>query len=202
MKNIAIFASGTGSNATKLIKHAQTLSHINPVCLITDNADAGIIEIANKLSFPIFIIEKGTKTKSVHEAEILKTLRQNHIEWIFLAGYMRILSANFLNEFYDQELKQCKVINIHPSMLPKHRGLNAYAHAFDSNEKESGISIHFVDAGMDTGKIIKQASFSKEAKDTIITFKARGLALEHILYPQVLSLLNKAIATNNYKDFA
>lgn len=197
MINIAILASGTGTNARELLTKANSLPHINISLVITDTEGAGVIDIAKSFSKKAFLIPAKGLSKSEHEAFILKKLTHYKIDWIFLAGYMRILSSDFLNSFYDSKLKQNRVINIHPSLLPLFKGLNAYKQAFNSTEDKSGVTIHFVDSEIDTGKIIFQESFQKNKN--FENFLSTGMSLEHKLYPKVLELLNTHALDNRYK---
>ena len=190
MLKIAILASGTGSNALALIQKAKTLKHIEITVIITDQPRAGVTEHAKDHHIPYFEIPKNRLSKIEHEQKILKTLNKHEIDWIFLAGYMRLLSSDFINVFYSEKLGEAKIVNIHPSLLPKYPGLDAFERAFESQDKESGITLHFVDSGMDTGKIIKQKSFEKFKDDTLEDFKKRGQSIEHEIYPALLEHLD------------
>ena len=189
MIRVAIMASGTGTNAKALLKAESELSDVSVELVITDKIDAGVIEIAKSFSKTIEVIEKKESTKTEHESRIKKTLKDYKIDWIFLAGYMRILSSDFINSFFDSNIQQSRIINIHPSLLPHFRGLNAYERAYEEKSEHIGISIHFVDGGMDTGKIILQERFQSDFNHGFEEFKEQGLALEHKLYPHVLKNL-------------
>lgn len=184
-------ASGRGSNALALLEENQKLSHIDVALIITDKPQAGVIEIAKLFSKDCIIIEKKDATKEQHEREIQKVLDQYEIDWIFLAGYMRILSKDFIQNFYDANIQQSRIINIHPSLLPHYRGLNAYERAYNDHSPFTGISVHFVDAGMDTGKILVQEMFEASKIQSLEEFKDMGLKLEHKVYPIVLRNLAK-----------
>ncbi len=198
LKKIAIFASGSGSNAVNIINHARNhLKYVKIECVITDHSDAKVREKMNDSSMICEFIPFKKKSgdsyleaKKNHEKQILEVCQKYQIDWVFLAGYMRILSADFLNHFFDVQLNVNRVINIHPSLLPKFPGKDAYGQAFHSSDLTSGVTIHFVDSGVDTGSIIAQELFEKEQSDTLETFKARGLKLEHRMYKEVLSQLN------------
>lgn len=192
LPQIAIFASGSGSNAQALIEKAQKMSH-SIACIITDKKDAGVIQRAKKLNTPVHIVSfirvEGNsyqQDKSMHEEIIYNVLKKYQVNWIFLAGYMRILSKNFLNKFYNPKTKQNNVINIHPSLLPHFPGKQGYLDAYSANVQESGITVHFVDSGIDTGLIIAQEKFQRKPEDDLKSFSARGQQLEHQLYPKVL----------------
>lgn len=190
MKKIAIFASGNGTNAENLIKSAKQLENIEISFILTDNLDAGVISRAKKLNIKSIVIPKTQLTKHEHEALILQELKKHGIDWVFLAGYMRILSRNFLNQFYNEDLDRFQVINIHPSLLPEFKGLHALKRAFDNEVKTAGISIHYVNAQIDEGDIILQEEFSRDQNDSFEQFCAKAHALEYQLYPQVLKCLN------------
>lgn len=193
--NIAIFASGSGSNAQVLIEKAISLGH--PIrCVITDKRNAGVIKRCKKLNTPYHVISffsiegnRYQEDKSLHEKRILKVLDKYKINWIFLAGYMRILSEEFLSNFYNKNTKQNNVINIHPSLLPDFPGKQAYHDAYMANINESGVTVHFVDSGIDTGKIITQKKFERLPNDSFETFNQRGLKVEHQIFPYVLEQL-------------
>lgn len=190
--NIAIFASGSGSNAEVLIKKAQSLG-INVKYVITDNRNAKVIERCKRLNTPYRVVSfmripgnTFSEDKSIHEQRIINILDQAGVEWIFLAGYMRILSDRFLEHFYNSKTNQNNVINIHPSLLPNFPGKSGYLDAFNAKVAESGITVHFVDSGIDTGKIIAQEKFKRIEDESFEEFSSRGLELEHKIYPQIL----------------
>ncbi len=200
MIQVAIFLSGNGSNAIKLIEQSRKEDNINVAVLVSDREDSRTEEIAQKFSIPFYILSSQEKEKSCYEKKILLHMEKYKVRWIFLAGYMRLLSKNFIQNFHDSNLEQARIINIHPSLLPKHRGLNAYKNAFKENERENGITIHFVDSGMDTGKIITQHKFVRDVEDTFPTFKSKGLKIEHKYYPKVLSFIAKHKTLKGYSS--
>ena len=190
--NIAIFASGSGSNAEVLITKAHALG-VNVKYVITDNRNAGVIDRCKRLKVPYRIVSfmripgnTYAEDKSIHEQRIMNLLDQANVKWVFLAGYMRILGQSFLDHFYNPETKQNNVINIHPSLLPNFPGKKGYFDAYSANVQESGITVHYVDSGIDTGSIIAQEKFIRLKDDTLEDFSSRGLALEHKLYPEIL----------------
>ena len=182
---IAIFASDTGSNALALIDYAQKINA--PIrCLICDNPNAAIIKA--DINIPIIVIPYG-ESKKEHEAKIMEALNKYEVEWIFLAGYMRILSKDFIDHFSNNN--HSRIINIHPSLLPHYKGLNAYEKSFFNDDQFSGVTIHYVDAGIDTGEIILQGRFDRDKNDKLDDYIHRGKSLEHILYPQVLERVTR-----------
>lgn len=188
MINIAIFASGAGSNAKVLLQKAQELKNIKIKLIVTDQKNAGVISIGKDYKVPTFIIPRGKRTLIEHENEILAVLRIYQIEWIFLAGYMKILSQNFLKHF--QKSDYYKIINIHPSLLPNYKGLNAFERAFDDQVSESGITVHLVNEKIDDGQIIIQKKFKRNSSDSLADFIAKGKKIEHEIYPCALEFLN------------
>ena len=122
-----------------------------------------------------------------HEADILDAISGWQPEWIFLAGYMRILSANFLRSFQDPVTRRYRVVNIHPSLLPDFPGMDAYRRAFESGVPEGGVTVHLVDEGVDTGPVLAQESFPRMADDDLASFVTRGQSVEHRLYVDVLA---------------
>lgn len=182
--NIALMASGQGTNALKLIEHARSLKNITMVGIIVDQASSQLLN--EKLLVPVILIEKKAgQKKADHEKQILQQLQEWKTDWILLAGYMRILGKNFLNHYKN------KVINIHPSLLPLYPGAHAYERAFDAKDSESGVTVHFVDEGMDTGAIWRQQTFRRFPDDSLDDFIARGKLIEWSLYPSFLDWLSQ-----------
>lgn len=191
MINIAILASGEGTNALKLLEKAEYLDNICVKTLITDKENVGVLEIAKKYHIPTHTVLRNKLTQVEHEIEIIKLLNSYKVQWIFLAGYMRILSSGFIKRFYDIQIRKSRIINIHPSLLPAYKGLNAFKRAFKDNVQTSGITVHFVNDVLDGGEIIKQQAFHRKEEDTFKDFVTRGKKIEHSIYPEVLELLSK-----------
>lgn len=192
MKRIAIFASGTGSNALNLIQHSHNYPNLTISCLIIDTSTSPLPEIIQQ-KYPhlpvIRVLPDKTlpalERKTHFESRILEILLQYKVEWILLAGYMRLIGPLLLDEYSN------RIINIHPSLLPKYPGLNAFERAF-ADKSSSGITLHLVDQGLDTGPVIKQKSFPFFKEDTLSDFIQRGKQVEWELYPEVLKLLNES----------
>ncbi|MDI9338809.1 MAG: phosphoribosylglycinamide formyltransferase, partial [Alphaproteobacteria bacterium] len=165
IKNAAIFASGNGSNFENLVLGIiQKNIPIRIVCLITDQRLAGAIKRAQRLNIPHFIVPKyKTETASQFHEKILIILRQHQVEWIFLAGFMRILSAAFI-EHFDH-----KILNIHPSLLPSFKGVRAIQQALNYGVKITGVTVHYVNAEVDGGEIITQEALYIQPMDTLET---------------------------------
>ncbi len=184
----AILASGNGSNAENILRHARTYpSKISIPLVITNNPDAYVITRARNLGVPCEVIPRGS-SKHMQEGRILKALVENGITHIFLAGYMQILGQHFIDAFPD------RIVNIHPSLLPAFPGRDAYSEAFNANVPESGVTLHYVDEGVDTGPIIAQKKFPRLPDDTLETFRARGLQLEYEIYREYIDTLVRSEA--------
>ena len=173
--NIAVFISGRGSNLINLIKFShQKKSKVKINLVISDNLMAKGLSFAKKFKIKFKIINY----KSVKKAEnnILKLLSQNNIHLVCLAGFMKILSSNFIKKFRG------KIINIHPSLLPKYKGLNTHHRVIKNKEKYSGCTVHYVSSKLDSGKIILQKKIKILKKDTPNSLSKRILKEEHVLY--------------------
>lgn len=192
--NLVVFASGRGSNAKNILEYVASNKNkesfrLNVLALVTDQKNAGVIEYARQFNTPIHVIPFKTSKKD-HEDEVLDKLKDHPVDYICLCGYMRILSPLFINAFTHTGEKHSRIINIHPSLLPDFPGKDGYGDAFKANVKESGVTLHFVDEGIDTGKIIKQRRFARYEDDDFESFQKRGLKLEHESYRELLQELN------------
>ncbi len=176
---IAVLISGGGSNLQSIIDHIQQ-GHIDAsiACVISNNPNAYGLLRAKQANITTHIIEhENYATRETFDAELLKTLRVYNIKLIVLAGFMRILSPNFINEY------QGKVLNIHPSLLPKYTGLHTHERALNANDAEHGCSVHFVTAELDAGPLIIQAKVNIKKSDSPESLAKRVLEKEHIIYP-------------------
>ena len=177
--NVAVFISGTGSNFKNLINHSlKKKSKFEIRLVISNNSMAKGLNYADKFKIKKKTINFSNHSKS--EKKILFELKKNNIELICLAGFMKILSKNFIKKFPG------KILNIHPSLLPKYKGLNTHQRAISNNDKYSGCTVHFVTSELDSGKIILQKKVKIFKNDTIQKLKKRILKQEHLLYPQAL----------------
>lgn len=185
--NIAVFASGRGSNFAAIIKAARSGKIRAKIgLLVCDNPSAGVLAKAKRAKIKIALIKRGDFTsKQEFEAKIIDSLRENKIELIVLAGFMRMLSAEFVSNFKN------KIINIHPALLPAFKGSHGIADAFEYGVKVTGVTVHFVDEKMDHGPIILQQALNVEISDTVDTLEAKMHKLEHQLYPKTINLLAK-----------
>ena len=180
----AIFISGTGSNLKSLIKFSKTnKSPISINLIISNNRRAKGLKLAklNQIKKKVFNFEKKRKT----ENQILSILKEHKIKIICLAGCMKILSRNFIKKFSG------KILNIHPSLLPKYKGLNTHERALNNNEKYSGCTVHFVNSKIDSGKIILQKKIKISKNETKETLAKKVLVQEHKIYPKaILKMFN------------
>jgi phosphoribosylglycinamide formyltransferase-1 len=180
--SIAVFASGNGSNFQSLVEQSRNRHWPKPISLvICDQPGARVLKIAKKLGIPAFsFVPKEFVNKAEYEQAVLHLLQKYQIEWIVLAGYMRLIGPTLLTAYAG------RIINIHPSLLPAFPGKNAIEQAFFYPVKISGVTIHFVDAGMDTGPIIAQEPVVRAEEDTLESFTVKIHQVEHRLYPEVV----------------
>ncbi len=178
-KRTAIFISGNGSNMKNLIKYSKKkYSLINVDLVISSNKKSNAIRYLkkNKIDFKIF----DFKQKNKDERKIFNILKKREIQLICLAGFMKILSKSFIKRFNG------KILNIHPSLLPKYKGLNTHERAILNKEKFSGCTVHFVNSKLDSGKIIIQKKVKINKKDNPKSLSKKILKQEHLLYPKAL----------------
>ncbi|MBB5538440.1 phosphoribosylglycinamide formyltransferase [Rhizobium giardinii] len=184
-KRVVVFISGGGSNMLALAKAASEPDFpAEIVGVISDKADAGGLAKAAALGIPTFsFARKDYDSKDAHEAAILSALESLSPDIICLAGYMRLLSAAFINRY------EGRIINIHPSLLPLFPGLHTHQRAIDAGMVEAGCTVHFVTEGMDEGPVILQAKVPVLPGDTAEMLAARVLVEEHRTYPVALRLM-------------
>ncbi len=183
--DIAVFISGKGTNLNNLIKFSKKkISPIKIKLVISSKKNAKGLIYAKKNNIKSMIF--NFKKKLVAENKLLKILKIKKIKIICLAGFKTILTSKFINSFNG------KIINIHPSLLPKYKGLNTHNRVIANNEKFTGCTVHFVNKKLDSGKTIIQKKIKVNKKDTISTLAKRVLKLEHQIYPKAL----KKIAAN------
>ena len=176
----AVFISGTGSNLKNLIKFSlKKVSPIEVNLIISNNVKAKGLKFAKlyKIKKKVYNYDK----KRISEKKILKDLMSNDIKLICLAGFMKILSKDFIRKFKG------KILNIHPSLLPKYKGLNTHDRVIQNKEKYSGCTVHLVNSKLDSGKIILQKKVKLSKKETPSSLQKKILKHEHILYPRAIS---------------
>jgi phosphoribosylglycinamide formyltransferase-1 len=176
--NIAVFISGTGSNLQSLIKFSKLKkSPIIIKMIISNNHKAKGLQYANiyKIKKKVFDFKN-----TLSEKKVINELKKNDIHLICLAGFMKILSKSFIKNFKG------KILNIHPSLLPKYKGLNTHERAIRNKDKYSGCTVHFVNSRLDSGEIINQKKVIIKKLDTPKTLAKRILIQEHKLYPAAI----------------
>ena len=176
----AVFISGTGSNLENLIKFSlKKRSPIEIILIISNNSKAKGLKFSKlyKIKKKVYNYDK----KKISEKRILKDLKSNNIKLICLAGFMKILSKDFIRSFKG------KILNIHPSLLPKYKGLKTHHRAIQNKEKYSGCTVHLVNSKLDSGKIILQKKVKLSKKETPSSLQKKILKHEHILYPKAIS---------------
>jgi len=175
----AVFISGTGSNLKSLIKFSlHKKSPIKIEMIISNNKNAKGLKYSEKYKIKSKFFNFSNKKSA--ETKILKHLKSNKIKLVCLAGFMKILSKMFIKNYKG------KILNIHPSLLPKYKGLNTHERVIANREKNSGCTVHLVSSKLDSGKIILQKKVKVNKRDTVKTLKKRILKQEHILYPQAI----------------
>ena len=182
MKRIAIFASGTGSNAQKILAHFQSSNKIEVALIVSNKTNAGVLNFAKEYSTPTLIIERE---KFLKGDGYVPELQAAGIDWIILAGFLWKIPPILINQWGK------RIINIHPALLPKYGGKGMYGEAVHravlaANEKESGITIHYVDEQYDHGATIFQATCSVLSTDLVENLAEKIHALEHLHYPVVI----------------
>ena len=187
-KRIAIFASGSGSNAQKLMEHFKRNPDIEVALVLTNNSDAYVLQRADSFEIPSHIFDKHEFYKTDNIIDLLKNL---NIDLIVLAGFLWLIPKNLIEEYPG------KIINIHPSILPKFGGKGMYGDhvhnaVIESEEPEGGITIHYVNENYDEGDYIYQAKYRIEKEDNLEMVKFKGQQLEHQHYPRIVeSILKK-----------
>jgi formyltetrahydrofolate-dependent phosphoribosylglycinamide formyltransferase len=182
MKRIAIFASGTGSNAQKILAHFQSSNKIEVALIVSNKTNAGVLNFAKEYSTPTLIIERE---KFLKGDGYVPELQAAGIDWIILAGFLWKIPPTMINQWGK------RIINIHPALLPKYGGKGMYGEAVHravlaANEKESGITIHYVDEQYDHGATIFQATCPVLPTDLVDNLAEKIHALEHLHYPVVI----------------
>jgi len=188
MKRIAVFASGAGSNFQAIANAVQSGKlKADLALLVCDQPEAIVINKAENLGVPIFVVRpKAYENKAAYEEAVLVELQNYGVDFIALAGYMRLIGPTLLRAY------EGRVINVHPSLLPAFPGLHAIEQAVEAGVRTTGVTIHYVDDGMDTGPIIAQESVAILPGDTAHDVAERIHSIEHELYPSVLmQLLNE-----------
>lgn len=182
---LGILISGRGSNMAALIDAVGrgAIPSAEVAVVISDKADAAGLGSARASGVEAVVVERRGRTREEHDAEIIEVLRKRGVEYVCLAGYMRLLSKDFISAFKD------RIINIHPSLLPSFPGLDAQRQALDHGVKVTGCTVHFVDEDLDAGPIILQRVVEVRDDDTAETLSARILEQEHAAYVEAVRLV-------------
>ena len=178
-KNTAVLISGRGSNLRSLIKYSKTKkSLIRIVLVISNNLSAKGLNYANKSNINNIVIKYSNKKS--FEDRLFKLLRKNNVDLICLAGFMKILSGKFIKKLNKT------ILNIHPSLLPKYKGLNTHIRAIQNKDKYSGATVHIVNDKLDSGKIILQKKVKILKSDNRKSLEKKVLKIEHKIYPKAI----------------
>ena len=179
-KKIAVFISGRGSNLKSLIKYSNKRnSLIKIILVISNNPEAGGLKYASRSKIKNYGIK--LRGKSIFENNSLKLLKKYNVDLLCLAGFMKILSANFIKKFSKP------ILNIHPSLLPKYKGLNTHERAIKNKDKFAGASIHKVTDKLDSGKVILQKKVKILKSDNVRSLEKKVLKIEHEIYPKAIN---------------
>lgn len=183
MVNIAVFASGSGTNFENIVKHMQAGTIKSATCkvLIVDKANAYAIERAKALNIPyVYVDPKAYGGKAGYETKIKEILDSYEVDLIVLAGYMRYIGEVLLTNYPN------KIINIHPAYLPNFPGAHGIKDAYDAKVEWTGVTVHYVDEGVDTGEIIQQEKLMIDPTWDLETLETHVHALEYDLFPRVI----------------
>jgi phosphoribosylglycinamide formyltransferase-1 len=192
-KRIAIFASGSGSNAQKILEFFKKHPEAEVALILSNNPEAYVLQRADNFEVPSHIFDKQEFYKSDEIVSLLKNLQ---IDLIVLAGFLWLIPENLISAFPN------RIINIHPALLPKYGGKGMYGDkvhkaVLNAGEEESGITIHYVNEHFDEGEMIHQSRFKIEKGDDLEMIKFKGQQLEHLHYPKVVEQILKKIKNKN-----
>lgn len=188
-KRIAIFASGSGSNAQKLMEHFKRNPEVEIALVLTNNPDAYVLQRADSFEIPTHIFDRHEFYQTEQIIDLLKNL---DIDLIVLAGFLWLIPKRLIQEYPG------RIINIHPALLPKYGGKGMYGDhvhraVLEANEPEGGITIHYVNENYDEGEYIYQAKYKIDKGDNLEMVKFKGQQLEHLHYPRIVDSLIKKI---------
>ena len=188
MKNLVLFASGSGSNAEKIIEHFKGSDQVRITHIYCNNPSAGINHREERLGIPCRVFDR----ESYKNGTVLKEVQSLRTDWIILAGFLWLIPKNLLQEYPG------RIINIHPAILPNYGGKGMYGDfvhkaVMEANEPEGGITIHYVNENYDEGEYIYQAKYRIDKSDNLEMVKFKGQQLEHLHYPKVVEQVLKKI---------
>lgn len=190
MVKFAVFASGSGTNFENIIHHLETGNIQNAKCvtLIVDKAQAKVIDRAKRLGIAYHVVlPKEFADKEAYEQAVLEILKKDQVELIILAGYMRIITHVLLDAYPK------RIINLHPAYLPEFPGKQSILDAYEAKVTYSGVTVHYIDEGIDTGEIIRQKKVMIDPSWSLGTLEEHIHALEYQLFPEVINLVCKQI---------
>ena len=197
MTRVAILISGTGSNMLHLCQSMIKEKYAKPVLVLSDQKRAKGLRLAEDLGIKVKYIDpfQYKNNKDSFDKKMVNELKDVQTDLICLAGFMRVLSPYFITQFPNN------IINIHPSLLPKYKGLNTHSRALESQDKEAGCTVHRVTKKIDDGLILGQASVPISTSENPESLAEKVLRLEHVLYPIVLKrLINKKVIHDDYNN--
>ncbi len=183
MKRLGILLSGRGSNFIAIAEaiRGHRLPGVEIAVVLSNRADAAGLEAAQERGLPAFSVPSAGRKREEHDAEMIARLHQHRVDLVCLAGYMRIISPQFVQAFPE------RILNVHPSLLPAFPGLDAQAQALEFGVKVAGCTVHFVDEAVDHGVIVLQRPVAVHDADTAESLAARILEQEHIAYPEAIA---------------
>jgi phosphoribosylglycinamide formyltransferase-1 len=189
---IAILISGRGSNMVALADAVREgiIPNAEIAVVISDQPSAAGLQKAQERGIETLVIKRGARTREEHDREIIAALRARNVDLVCLAGYMRILSNEFIEAYRG------RILNIHPSLLPLFPGLEPQKQALEHGAKVSGCTVHFVDESLDRGPVIAQREVPVHENDTVESLAARILVEEHKLYPDAVAMTLKKLSIN------
>lgn len=176
---VAVMISGNGSNLQSMIDYFKHHKNVKIVLVVSNKKEAYGVERANKANIPVAIVE-STKERDIDEQRLIKAIDAAQADLVVMAGFMRILTPLFIEHYKN------KLLNIHPSLLPKYKGLNTHQRVLADNEKKHGCTVHLVTNELDGGPVIAQAELTIEPNETADQLQQRVHQLEHGLYPRVI----------------
>lgn len=179
MANLAVFSSGRGTNFEKIYENITATDH-ELVCLICDRQNAPVLKKAEERDIPAFHVSYAGRSREAAELEMISYLRTFGTDLVALAGFMRVLTKVIIDAFCG------RIINIHPSLLPRFPGTNGIERSYNSNDKKLGITIHRVDYGLDSGPVLLQKSFTRTGSESLEEIESRIHALEYQYYSKVI----------------
>jgi phosphoribosylglycinamide formyltransferase-1 len=189
VNRVAVFASGRGSNLGALIAGQKDFPSYRVVLVVSNVAGSGSQALAAEAGIEALCIPSRGVERAAHEQAVLAAVKTRTIDLICLAGYMRVLGAGFIDDFGEP------ILNIHPSLLPSFPGMHAQKQALEAGVRWTGVTVHFVESGLDSGPILLQEPVPVQPDDTLSSLSARVLETEHRLFPAAVDV----VARNNYR---